>query len=100
LKNLVQRLLIIGHDRQIDLDDVEEALGQQRRSPDAEPAATAYEMPLRQAREQFERSYFEVLLRRFKGSVNQVAQHAGMERTHLYRKLRTLGIDPKRFSAR
>ncbi len=101
LKNLVQRLLIIGHDRQLDIDNIEEALGQQRRGPDAvDPAMTAYEMPLREAREQFERSYFEVLLRRFEGSVNNVAQHAGLERTHLYRKLRSLGIDPKRFSPR
>ncbi len=100
LKNLVQRLLIVGHDRQLDIDDIEEALGQQRRGPDADPAAAAYELPLRQAREQFERSYFELLLRRFEGSVNKVAQHAGLERTHLYRKLRTLGIDPKRYHPR
>lgn len=100
LKNLVQRLLIIGRERQIDIDEVEEALGQQHRAPSADPAAAAYEMPLRQAREQFERSYFEVLLRRFEGSVNKVAQHAEMERTHLYRKLRSLGIDPKHFSSR
>ncbi len=100
LKNLVQRLLIIGHDRQLDINEVDEALGQQRQGPVIDPAAAAYEMPLRQAREQFERCYFEVLLKRFDGSVNQVAQHAGMERTHLYRKLRTLGIDPKRFTSR
>ena len=100
LKNLVQRLLIIGRERQIDVDEVEEALGQQQRVPGTDPAAAAYEMPLRQAREQFERSYFEVLLRRFEGSVNKVAQHAEMERTHLYRKLRSLGIDPKHFSSR
>ncbi|HEX9802802.1 MAG TPA: sigma-54 dependent transcriptional regulator [Gammaproteobacteria bacterium] len=100
LKNLVQRLLIIGRERQIDIEEVEEALGQQHRAPGADPAAAAYEMPLRQAREQFERSYFEVLLRRFEGSVNKVAQHAELERTHLYRKLRSLGIDPKHFSGR
>ncbi len=100
LKNLVQRLLIIGHDRQLDISDIEEAIGQQRQGPDSDLAAAAYELPLRQARERFERSYFEVLLRRFEGSVNQVAQHAGMERTHLYRKLRSLGIDPKRYSSR
>lgn len=100
LKNLLQRLLIIGKDRQIDIEEVEEALGQQRRTPSPDPLASAFDMPLRQAREQFERSYFEVLLRRYEGSVNNVAQHAGVERTHLYRKLRTLDIDPKRFSSR
>jgi DNA-binding NtrC family response regulator len=98
LKNLVQRLLIVGQDRQIDIDEVEEALGQQHRAPAPDSASAAYELPIRQAREQFERSYFEVLMRRYEGSVNRVAQHAGMERTHLYRKLRSLGIDPKSFS--
>jgi DNA-binding NtrC family response regulator len=98
LKNLVQRLLIVGRDRQIDIDEVEEALGQQHRSPGPDPASAAYEMPIREAREQFERSYFEVLMSRYEGSVNKVAQHAGVERTHLYRKLRSLGIDPKSFS--
>lgn len=97
LKNLVQRLLIVGNDRQIDIDEVEDALGQQHRAPAPDAASAAYEVPIRQAREQFERSYFEVLMRRYDGSVNKVAQHAGMERTHLYRKLRSLGIDPKSF---
>jgi two-component system nitrogen regulation response regulator NtrX len=100
LKNLVQRLLIVGRERQIDIDEVEETLGQQHRAPASDPAAAAYDLPLRQAREQFERSYFEVLLRRYEGSVNKVAQHAEVERTHLYRKLRSLDIDPKRFTSR
>jgi two-component system nitrogen regulation response regulator NtrX len=95
LKNLIQRLLITGRERQIDLDEVEEALGQQHRAPLADTASLAYELPLRQAREQFERNYFESLLRRYEGSVNRVAQHAGVERTHLYRKLRALGLDPR-----
>ena len=95
LKNLIQRLLITGRERQVDIGEVEEALGQQHRAPIADAASLAYEMPLRQAREQFERNYFESLMRRYEGSVNKVAQHAGVERTHLYRKLRALGIDPK-----
>jgi len=99
LKNLVQRLLIIGTERQIDLGEVEEALGQQHRAPAATATMAAFEMPIRQAREQFERSYFEVLMSRYEGSVNKVAQHAGMERTHLYRKLRSLDIDPKNYSS-
>lgn len=95
LKNLIQRLLITGRDRQIDVDEVEEALGQQHRAPVTDAASLTYELPLRQAREQFERNYFESLMRRYEGSVNKVAQHAGVERTHLYRKLRALGISPK-----
>jgi DNA-binding NtrC family response regulator len=95
LKNLIQRLLITGRDRLVDINEVEEALGQQHRAPVADAASLAYELPLRQAREQFERNYFESLMRRYEGSVNKAAQHAGVERTHLYRKLRSLGISPK-----
>lgn len=98
LKNLVQRLLIVSRQQQIDIDEVEETLGQQHRAPATEPALAAYDMPIRQAREQFERNYFDALMRRYEGSVNKVAQHAQMERTHLYRKLRSLGIDPKTYS--
>ncbi|WP_303909393.1 sigma-54-dependent transcriptional regulator [Thiohalomonas denitrificans] len=94
LKNLVQRLLIVGHSSQVDADEVDAALGSAKHA--ASPAVgVAFDLPLRQAREQFERTYFEHLLREYGGNVNQTAQHAGVERTHLYRKLRTLGIDPK-----
>ncbi len=97
LKNMVQRLLISGRISRIELDEVENALGSQQ-GIDATPAAQqmlAFDLPLREAREQFERQYFETLLRRHAGSVNKVAQHAGVERTHLYRKLRLLGLDPR-----
>ena len=54
-----------------------------------------FELPFREAREQFERAYLEYRLRKAGGSVSKVATAAGIERTHLYRKLRGLGIDPK-----
>ncbi len=96
LLNLVQRLLIVGTSGEVEAEELELALG---RRPATTPATSTpseeYEMPLRQAREQFERRYFLHLLQRFDGSVNRVAQHAGVERTNLYRKLRTLGIDTK-----
>ena len=95
LKNLVQRLLILGQSQQIELSEVEEALAQQARAVSA--ASNAYTLPLRQAREQFEYDYFAHLLRRYQGSVHKVAQHAEVERTHLYRKLRSLGLDAKEF---
>jgi DNA-binding NtrC family response regulator len=98
LKNLVQRLLISGSISRIELDEVESVLGSHREIIATPPAAEAqlpFDLPLREAREQFERQYFEALLRRHEGSVNKVAQHAGVERTHLYRKLRLLGIDPR-----
>jgi DNA-binding NtrC family response regulator len=52
-------------------------------------------MSLRDAREQFEKQYLEYHLRQTGGNVLQVAKQAGMERTHLYRKIRALGIDTK-----
>jgi DNA-binding NtrC family response regulator len=51
------------------------------------------EMPLREARDAFERVYFEHHLSREHGSMTRVAERTGLERTHLYRKLKQLGID-------
>ncbi|MBA3478148.1 MAG: response regulator [Lautropia sp.] len=51
------------------------------------------DVPLREARECFERAYFEHHLHREHGSMTRVAERTGLERTHLYRKLKQLGID-------
>jgi DNA-binding NtrC family response regulator len=50
-------------------------------------------LPLREAREQFERTYLTQQLKLCGGKVGQLATRVGMERTHLYRKLRSLGVD-------
>jgi DNA-binding NtrC family response regulator len=50
------------------------------------------DMPLRQARERFEHAYFAHHLRAEKGNITRVAEKSGLERTHLYRKLKQLGI--------
>lgn len=94
LMNLVQRLLIIGAGSEIDVEEIDNALGQQAAASVSGPTAS-YEQPLREAREQFERAYFEYQLKQHGGSVGKVAKIAGLERTHLYRKLRSLGIDAK-----
>ena len=49
--------------------------------------------PLREARDDFERAYFEFHLAREGGSMTRVADKTGLERTHLYRKLKQLGVD-------
>jgi DNA-binding NtrC family response regulator len=49
--------------------------------------------PLREARDAFERSYFEFHLSRENGSMTRVAEKTGLERTHLYRKLKQLGVE-------
>ena len=50
-------------------------------------------MPLRKAREEFERAYLQQQLMLCGGKVGKLAARVGMERTHLYRKLRSLGVD-------
>jgi len=51
------------------------------------------EQPLREARDAFERAYFEYHLTQENGSMTRVADKTGLERTHLYRKLKQLGVD-------
>lgn len=92
LSNLVQRLLIIGAGTEISLEEVEQTLGAQQAAPGV---PLGYDRPLREAREQFEKAYLEYQLRQHGGSVGKVAKIVGLERTHLYRKLRSLDIDPK-----
>ena len=52
--------------------------------------------PLREARDAFEKSYFEFHLSQENGSMTRVAEKTGLERTHLYRKLKQLGVDLSR----
>ncbi|HRQ66247.1 MAG TPA: sigma-54 dependent transcriptional regulator [Xanthomonadaceae bacterium] len=93
LRNLVQRLLVMGQG-EIGVDEVEQALGRAPSSR-ADVAEDTVDLPLREAREQFERAYLSRQLAAAGGSVGKLAKMAGMERTHLYRKLRDLGIDLK-----
>ncbi|VAW79400.1 Nitrogen regulation protein NtrX, partial [hydrothermal vent metagenome] len=100
LKNMVQRMLILGQGPVIEVEEVESAL-QHERAPTAGDEAGAdlpLDLPLREAREQFEKVYLEHQLQEVGGSVGKLAKRVGMERTHLYRKLRGLGIDFKKGS--
>jgi len=56
--------------------------------------SSSFSLPLREARDIFERAYFEYHLVREGGSMTRVAERTGLERTHLYRKLKQLGINP------
>ncbi|OOZ37524.1 sigma-54-dependent transcriptional regulator [Solemya velesiana gill symbiont] len=96
LKNLVQRLLIMGVGEDISQDEVESALGgSQVSAAGGESFPVSFDQPLRQAREQFEKAYLEYQLEKHVGNVSRMASEAGMERTHLYRKLRSLGVEIK-----
>ena len=54
------------------------------------------DVPLREARDAFEKAYFEFHLAQESGSMTRVAEKTGLERTHLYRKLKQLGVDLSR----
>jgi DNA-binding NtrC family response regulator len=62
------------------------------RQPQSALPDVAFDRPYREAREAFERIYFEHLLAREHGSMSRVAERSGLERTHLYRKLKALGL--------
>jgi two-component system nitrogen regulation response regulator NtrX len=93
LKNLVQRLLIQQGDEEIRLEEIEREIAAQ--TPHDEPLVKQdlLSLPLREAREHFERAYLTQQLQLCNGKVGQLAKRVGMERTHLYRKLRSLGVD-------
>ncbi|MBK8816606.1 MAG: sigma-54-dependent Fis family transcriptional regulator [Methylococcaceae bacterium] len=93
LKNLVQRLMILGVGEEIELDEVKSALGTV--IVDTTPSASVpdfYNLPLKDARDQFEKAYLEYHFERSGGSVAKLSAAVGIERTHLYRKLHSLNI--------
>ena len=95
LKNLVRRLLMSDSEEDISLEEVEAEISSA--APEDEPLVKQdlLALPLREAREQFERAYLQQQLVLCDGKVGQLAKRVGMERTHLYRKLRSLGVDFK-----
>jgi len=93
LRNLVRRLLILGGDEEIELQEVEAQLASQADENEPLVKQDLLAMPLREAREHFERAYLQQQLILCGGKVGQLAKRVGMERTHLYRKLRSLGVD-------
>lgn len=63
-------------------------------------ASLSFDLPLREARDAFERIYFEYHLNREGGSMTRVAEKTGLERTHLYRKLKQLGVESVKYAKR
>ncbi|MGX2039662.1 sigma-54-dependent transcriptional regulator [Methylocaldum sp. MU1018] len=93
LKNLVQRLLILGSGEEVELDEVKAALGESLGEVGvAVGQPDFYDLPLKEARERFEKAYLEYHLEKYSGSVARLSHAIGLERTHLYRKLNSLGI--------
>ena len=90
LESVVKDLAFTALSEEIEVHDVERVLAA-RGTPSAIPETTL-DRPYREAREAFERVYFENLLAREHGSMSRVAERSGLERTHIYRKLKALGL--------
>lgn len=99
LKNLVRRLLLLDATGDITLEEVEDDIRATVPLSETLVKQDLLSLPLREAREQFERAYLQQQLVLCEGKVGQLAKRVGMERTHLYRKLRSLGVDFKSLSA-
>jgi len=90
LESVIKDLALTSLEEEIRLDDVERVLA--GRQPQSTLPEVSFDRPYREAREAFERIYFEHLLAREHGSMSRVAERSGLERTHLYRKLKALGL--------
>jgi len=90
----VRTLALTSLEEEIGVGDAERVLPQFARRP--VDAGVSFDLPLREAREAFERTYFEHHLAQANGSIARLAERSGLERTHLYRKLKALGILGKR----
>lgn len=95
LKAAVRSLALGALEEEIDAEEVTQLLGERT---EAVPGALSLDLPLREAREAFERMYFEHHLRADGGNMTRLAERTGLERTHLYRKLKQLGVYPTRRS--
>jgi DNA-binding NtrC family response regulator len=98
LKNVVQRLLILASGEEVRAEEVDAALGRPATATQGVVAAD-FDLPLKEARERFERRYLEQKIREEHGNISRVAERVGVERTHLYRKFKSLKLDPKRVLA-
>jgi two-component system nitrogen regulation response regulator NtrX len=91
LQSTVQTLARTALSDQISLEDLERTLASTTPAP-GQSGELAFDLPLRDARDAFERAYFEYHLAKEGGNISRVADSVGLERTHLYRKLKQLGI--------
>lgn len=90
LRNLVERLLIMLPGGEVGVDDLQPSL-------DLRGAGSRDEvLPLKGARERFERGYIDSVVGHCGGNMSRAARLLGLERSHLYRKLRALGASPHR----
>ena len=94
LLSAVKNLALVALEEDISVEDIETLLSREATdAPKQPPALPMFNQPLRDAREEFERMYFEHHLKTERGNMTRVADKTGLERTHLYRKLKQLGLN-------
>ncbi|WP_108647603.1 response regulator [Polynucleobacter rarus] len=99
IKEYSTTMLVSTSDKSSALDSSRQSIDGEFVSPsgaDAELSPGHFDLPLREARDIFEKAYFEYHLKKTGGSMTKVSEYTGLERTHLYRKLKALGIDVRK----
>ncbi len=97
LQNVVKTLALTALANELTGEEVGRVAREFNLGPREQPTTevgVSLDLPLRDAREQFEKQYFLHHIRREEGNMSRVADRVGLERTHLYRKLKQLGIRP------
>ena len=92
LRGIVKSLALTSSHEEIDVHEVNQLLAQFRVERAVDSSTFDFNLPLRELREQLERRYFDYHMTLEKGNMSRVAQKVGLERTHLYRKLKQLGL--------
>ncbi|MEM1160806.1 MAG: sigma-54 dependent transcriptional regulator, partial [Pseudomonadota bacterium] len=94
LRNMMEQVLILGSDgREIDADELPGSVTAESDEDGLDGVLTAVaNLPLREARELFERAYLIAQINRFGGNISKTASFVGMERSALHRKLKMLGV--------
>lgn len=90
LTSTIHSLALTSASEEISIDEVKRILSPV--TPLQNISGISFDAPLREARDLFEKIYFERLINYENGSMSRVAERSGLERTHLYRKLKLLGI--------
>ena len=91
LRNLIERIAILSP---YNSNNISNIIKESLKTPDTDstPLETSLSVPLKEARENFEKEYLRTQLKKFNGSISKTADFIGMERSALHRKLKSLGI--------
>jgi two-component system nitrogen regulation response regulator NtrX len=97
LKNMIERLVIMTQGQEIGLSHLPEPLHQPEKDKESTELAVLLDKDYRSARAGFEKLYLQNKLRRHQGNMSQMAREVGLERSHLYKKFKILGLitDPE-----